>query len=135
MLSAPSECLSCSFRKQKEKLSEKAMICLENIHLKCLAIIDTLIRSWQEHNIIAQVPRVLAARRISLVTMENKVKVQGHDGKLIALRLRKLVSVFVIHLPACITPPPCTHTHTHTHTPTYMLELSWAAIQMIHIKF
>ena len=111
------------------------MICLENIHLKCLAIIVTLIRSWQEHNIIAQVPHVLAARRISLVTMENKVKVQGHDGKLIALRLRKLVSVFVIHLPACITPPPCTHTHTHTHTPTYMLELSWAAIQMIHIKF
>ena len=53
MLSAPSECLSCSFHKQKEKLFEKAMICLENIHLKCLVIIDTLIRSWQEHNIFA----------------------------------------------------------------------------------
>ena len=52
MLSAPLEELSCSFHKQKEKLFEKAMICLENIHLKCLAIIDTLIRSWQEHNII-----------------------------------------------------------------------------------
>ena len=81
---------------------------------------------------------MLAARRILLVTMENKVKVQGDDGKLIALRLRKLVSVFVIHLPACITPPSFfTHTHTHTHTQiyTYMLELSWASIQVIHIKF
>lgn len=53
MLSAPLERLSCSFHKQKEKLFEKAMICLENIHLKCLAIIDTLIRSWQEQNLFA----------------------------------------------------------------------------------